>query len=73
MHHHMAESWLCAGGLNNREDMQAFLAEMSNQDFVDEEIEAWDLNEYPDFDRDELIDAFQYIRENFDEVYPEED
>ena len=70
MHVAMAESWLCAGGINDREVMQQFLAEMTDDQLATDAEEGWGLAEREDYDRAELIDAFHEIRKDFDAHFP---
>lgn len=77
----VAEQWLSAGGANDLADMLQFLNQMTDAQLADECIEGWGLNqpvdsddpESPtwlaarDTDRDDLITAFQVLRDNLDE------
>ena len=87
MHHAIAEQWLSAGGANTTDDMYEAL-DRRDSELADEAISAWDLSEYADddpgprgdlprryseFSRVALIKAFAHIRDNFRDLYLDED
>jgi len=81
MHAAIAETWLCAGGLNNRADMIEMLSDATDESFADEAIYGWGLAEandegepiMPAFDRADLIKAFADLRGDFDARFPDHD
>ncbi len=71
-HQHIAEEFLSAGGLNNHEAMLGFLRNDSNNDLAAEAESEWQLTENPDYDHEELLDAFAHIRANFNCHFPQD-
>jgi hypothetical protein len=72
MHTAIAESYLCAGGLNGREDMQRFLAEMTDEELADDAQKNWELADNAHYDRGNLVEAIHDIRTNFNDHFPDE-
>ncbi len=62
----IADEWLSAGGLNNKDTQRDFLDAKTDADLASDAIEAWDLTgewaENRDFTRDNLIEAFSRLR-----------
>jgi hypothetical protein len=73
MHVAIAENWLCADGLNCRKDMLNVLSSASDEALADELIEVWISGEDEEVSREEMVDAFREIRENFDAHFPPEE
>jgi hypothetical protein len=72
-HRAIAESWLCAGGQNGRETMLEILAEETDEHLMNECISGWGMLDHPDFDSDDMLDAFREVRANFDAHFPSEE
>lgn len=58
----LCESWMYADGLNNEEEVKDFFNHRTDEQLVDELIDAWDIDE--SIDKEELIDAMNSVRRN---------
>ena len=82
----IAEQWLSAGGTNKLPDMQEALDRLTDEQLADECIEGWGLDEPVDqgddfpnptcmqtreAERDDLVTAFQVLRDNLEERFAE--
>lgn len=82
----IAEQWLCAGGNNKLPEMRKALTHYTDEQLADECIEGWGLDEEVDqgddfpnptwmqarhATRDDLITAFQVLRNNLEERFSE--